>query len=448
MDSSFAIVGATLVDGTGRPPIPDSVVIVAGGRISRVGRVSDTAVPEHVPTTDAHGKTLLPGLIDAHTHVGTKVAAVDMNVTDKEAFREAFLSWFRAHGITAVRCTGMPDTTDTFRLLKTGRPHWPRYFGSGQALDGLPGGPWPGQIKVADADDARQKAQWLLDHGVDFVKTYYHFTPDEQRAVVETAHQGGVRVATHAGHIMTVEEAVLCGVDAVEHVRVGRELVPEDKQAELASLPPRKYDHMMDFRAWRYIDPESDASRRLIELFIERGIFLTPTLIGTAAFLHGDAPDARNPSGMADLPQPLQERWSRSDNTSGYTKEDFRLAKLEFERVMEWVGLAHQAGVPVVAGTDTPSDFIVPGKSLHGELELLVQCGLSPLEAIVSATRRPAELVRQQDELGTVEEGHYADLVLLARDPLADIRNSRSVEAVWKGGVPLDTHPIVLKGGV
>jgi len=446
MDSSFAIVGATLIDGTGIPPLRDSVVMVSGDRIAWVGCSADISLPEHTPIVDGAGKTLLPGLVDAHTHVGTKVACVDVIVDDKESFRETFLSWFPAHGITTVRCTGMPDTTDTFWLLKRGRPHWPRFFSCGQAIDGVPGGRWPGQIAVADEEEARRETQRLLDLGVDFVKTYYHITPAQQRAIVDTAHTGGRRVATHAGYVMTVEETVLCGVDAVEHVRVGRELVPEDKLPELEALPPRKHDQMMGFRAWRYIDPTSDRSARLIELLVERGVFLTPTLAATAAFLCGDAPDARNPDGMADLPLPLQERWHRSDNTAGYTGEDFRLAKVEFGRVMEWVGLAHRAGVPVSAGTDTPSEYLVPGRSLHVELELLVKCGLSPLEAIVSATRRPAELLNQQHELGTIEEGRYADLVLLARDPLTNIRNIRSVEKVWKGGMPLDATPIVPKG--
>jgi imidazolonepropionase-like amidohydrolase len=445
MDPSWAIVGATLVDGTGRPPIADSVVMVSGERIVRVGRTSDTPVPEGVRTVDGRGKTLLPGLIDAHTHVGAVAAATELPPHDREQFREAFLAWFGGHGITTVRCTGMNDTDETFKLMKVGQPQWPRYFGCGQTLDGAPGGPWPGLIVVADENDARRQAQRLLDRGVDFIKTYYHMTPEQERAVVETAHSGGVPVATHAGYRMTVEEAVRCGVDAVEHVRVGRELLPEENRADLAALATRRWDHMFDFRAWRYIDPSSDASTRLIELFLERGTFLTPTLVSMATYLRGDVPEVRNPKGMTELPEPIQARWRTADNTNGYTVDDFRLAKMEFERVMEWVGRAHREGVPIVAGTDTASEFVVPGHSLHDELELLVACGLSPLEAIVAATANAAELLRHKNEFGAVRQGLYADLLLLGADPLAAIRNSRSVEAVWKGGLALDTKAFAVK---
>jgi imidazolonepropionase-like amidohydrolase len=433
----FAIVGATLIDGTGRPSIPDSVVIVDGERIVRVGRRSDTPVSEGVRQVDGQGKTLLPGLIDAHTHVGSVMAALDVPDEDKDGFREEFMSWFRRHGITTVRCTGMTDTTDVFQMLKTGRPHWPRYFGCGQTLDGAPGGPWTGLIVVADADDAGRQAQRLVDHGVDFVKTYYYMTSAQERAVVATAHRAGIPVTSHAGHRMTVEEVVRCGVDAVEHVRVGRELLSAEQLAELETLPARRWDHMFDFRAWRYIDPSSDASTRLIELFLERGIFLTPTLLSTATYLRGDDPALHQPTGITELPEPLLARWRGGSNTEGYTDEDFRRGRAEFERVIDWVGRAHRAGVPIAAGTDTASEYLVPGESLHSELELLVASGLGALDAIAAATGNAATLLRRQNEIGSIRQGLYADLVLLGEDPLADIRNTRSVEIVWKGGSEL-----------
>ena len=158
-------------------------------------------------------------------------------------------------GITAVRDTGSPDLDVTFPAFKRGRAGWPRFFGSGPNLDGHPGGPWQGLRSLRTATEARASVRELAEGGVDFVKLYVWMPAELVRAAADEAHRLGLRVAAHVGHVLTVDEALDLGVDAFEHVRIGRELVPPERREELAAVHPRRHDPMASFAAWRYIDP-------------------------------------------------------------------------------------------------------------------------------------------------------------------------------------------------
>lgn len=431
---ALAIVGGTLIDGTGRLPIRDSVILIAGERVVNVGRRDDLILPDGISRVDATGRTIVPGLIDAHSHPGPVAANTDFPTEDPESLTDWFMRRFVEYGITTVRCTGMPEAGPTFRMLKRGKVGWPRFFGSGPNLDGPPGGPWPGLIVVRSPEEARDRTRSLIDAGVDFLKTYVWMSADLQRTVVKTAHERGVAVATHVGHVITVEEAILAGVDALEHVRVGRELVPEEHRPELDAIKSREHDYLMSFLPWRYIDPASDRAGRLIGLMVERGVFLTPTLSLAVTVTRGDEPEGTRPEGMEEMPAVIREIWSRDTIPVDWTEDDFRWGKIELARQMAFVGRAHEAGVRIAAGTDTPNPFVIPGKSLHGELQLLVECGLRPMDALVAATGRAAELLGQQNTLGTVEKGKLADLVILDNDPLQDIRNTLSISSVMMSG--------------
>jgi imidazolonepropionase-like amidohydrolase len=429
--------GATLIDGTGRAPIDDSVVLVAGERIANVGRRADTPVPDDCERVDLTGKTIIPGLIDGHAHVAAVAGNLDFKAEDPEAVRELFLREFIEHGVTSVRDTGGPDAGPIFHLLRAGRSRWPRIFGSGPNLDGPPGGPWPGLLVVQDSQHAREMVRGLIAAGVSFLKTYIWMSTDVLTAVVEEAHASGVRVAAHVGHAITAKEAILCGVDALEHVQIGRELVSADQLPLLRTLPARTHDAIFDSRSWRFIDPASPPADRLIELMVQRGVFLTPTLTVARTVHHGDDPRVVAPEGIQRMPQEFREQWELDAYTIDHTAEDFAHAKVQMAKQMEFVGRAHEAGVSIVAGTDTPNPFVLPGVSLHDEMGLLVDCGLSPMEALVSATGRAAQLLGEQNHLGTVEKGKLADVVVLDADPLKDIANTRRVRAVLKSGQTL-----------
>jgi imidazolonepropionase-like amidohydrolase len=424
-----AIVSGTLIDGTGRPPAPDMVVLIEGDRIIARFRRGERAVPADASIIDATGSFVLPGLIEGHGHVAVLASLAN----DGGQLLDSFMEQQITHGVTTIRDTGGPDLAEPFQNLTVGQPHWPRFFGSGPNLDGLPGGPWPGMWKTDDPDEAREMVRREAAGGVAFIKVYAWMKPDVLRAVTDQAHALGLIVAGHVGHATTVEQAVRYGLDALEHVRVGPELLSPDQTAELAALPYRYHDECASFRPWRFIDVAAGVCQDLIGLLAERAVVLTPTLYLTQRLLRPAMPAAA-PSPAAPSTDVLRAGLEDEAIARDYTPEDFTWGEIEFARVLEFVGAAHRAGVPLVAGTDAPSADVLPGASLHGELELLVRCGLSPLEAITAATSEPARLLHQQHTLGTVENGKLADIILLSKDPTVDIRHSNSVHTVIKGG--------------
>ena len=224
------------------------------------------------------------------------------------------------------------------------------------------------------------------------------------------------------------------GVDSLEHVRVGPELVPEADREAFEGLRLRSWDPLVSWMAWRFVDPASERAGRLIELMAERGVIMTPTLTLSQSILLSDEPAVVRPPGSDTLPKSVRDEWDRLAVTFDFTEDDFRQGRVELARQMEFVGRAHRGGVKIAAGTDVAMPYVVPGAGLHGELKLLVDSGLTPMDALVAATGQAAELLGQQNNLGTVEKGKLADMVILDADPLEDIRNIGRISQVLKAG--------------
>ncbi len=432
-----ALVGGRVIDGTGRVPIDDAVVLIDGERIDAVFRRGEMEFPADTEVVDISGSTVIPGLIDCHVHVGVLADNSFLQVEDPTGLADLFMTTLLSHGVTTVRDTGNFDPDEVFRTFKAGRANWPRFFGAGTILDGPadPPAPWRWLAIIDDEDSARREASKLIDAGMDFLKVYVWATLEVLRAVVSEAHRRGVRVAAHVGHMVTVEEAVKVGVDALEHVRIGRELVPEDRMDEFNGLTGRILDPLVGWQPWRFVDPESDLADNLISMMAEKGTYITPTLTLSQAILLGNTPEAVNPAGLDEMPGAVQEQWSQYAYPFDYSETDWEAAPVELRNQMAFIGRAQQGGVNVTAGTDLTNPFVVPGHSMHEELRLLVEgCGFSPMDAIVAATSRAADLLGQGDELGSVEKRKLADLVVLESDPLDDIRNTQRIAAVYKGG--------------
>ncbi len=432
-----ALVGGRIIDGTGREPIDDGVVLIDGERIDAVFRSGEMEIPADAEVVDISGSTVIPGMIDCHVHVGVLADNSFLQVEDPGSLADLFMTTLLRHGVTTVRDTGNFDPGEVFRTFKQGRDTWPRFFGAGTILDGPadPPAPWRWLAIIDDEETARTETARLVDAGMDFIKVYVWARLPVLRAVVSEAHKRGVRVSAHVGHVVTVEEAVKVGVDALEHVRIGRELVPEERQADLEALAGRILDPLVGFQPWRFIDPGSDLANGLIALMAERGTFITPTLTLSQSILAGNTPQAANPPGLDEMPDAVKEQWNQYAYPFDYSETDWEQAPVELRNQMTFIGRAQRGGVKVTAGTDLTNPFVVPGHSMHEELRLLVEgCGFHPMEAIVAATSRAAELLGQSNDLGTVEKRKLADLVVLDADPLEDIRNTRRISAVYKGG--------------
>jgi imidazolonepropionase-like amidohydrolase len=442
----IAVVGGVLIDGTAGLPGEPTTVIVDGGLVTAVGPVTITPVPLGSTVIDARGKYLTPGLVDMHVHV----------YTPEKWHPELFL----AAGVTTVLDLGgqLHDLAAFRAAVESGARPGPRILYTGPMLeegDMYPG--FAGFCRRFDATRVEAEVDALADAGVDGIKLYVTVRPDTARRACARAHARGLPVFMHQ-HATCGAEAALAGVDSVEHVNVFGQLAPRGFElAEPGKLNPFEYGGWL----WRWLDaldPRSDAVRRLYDELIAAGTALDPTLVLYAA-RPGAIGDDVGDTSMDDpertrllplLPAPVAKelvaRWTERRAAAHGASETAKLRmRRAWDNILGLVGGFHRAGGMVLAGTDCPNVAIVSGFSLHRELELLVRAGLSPLEAIVAATRRPAERLGKRDVFGTIAPGRVADLLVLAADPRADIRNIRRIERVIAGGVVHDPDSL-LKG--
>jgi len=430
-----AFVGATLWAGGQRQVIEDSLVLVEGEKFLWVGRQADRAVPEGVAVVDVSGKWIIPGLVEGHCHVSGFASAAYHPGLGKYAAAPGVMEEFARYGITTVRDTGGPDI-ESMQLLQSHDQPWPRFFGSGPNLDGHPGGPWKGIWKTEDPAEGVEYVRLEHEAGANFIKIYAWMSAEVMQEVVDEAHRRGLRVAGHVGWRVTVEEAVKMGVDAFEHVRVGRELLTKEQLDQIDAMPLRYHDELASSIPWRWADPDGPESTRVLELLAEHGVFITPTLVVHERVLH--ATEVISPE---DEDENVSEAFAAHDDGAGlsrdYSAEDIAFGRLEFERISRFVARASETGVTIIAGSDTPSASIRPGLSLHEELELLVAAGMSTVEVLRAATCAPAAFLGQSHQQGLVANGYLADFVVLDADPMSDIKNTTAIASSWRSGAQL-----------
>lgn len=389
---TIAIVGATLIDGRGGAPVADAVVIVRGERIVAAGTRTAIGVPSDAEVIDARGLTLLPGLIDAHFHIDGD---------------DELPSLFLSHGITSARDPGQwIEAYDNTRKL--GKP-LPRLFLAGPHLDTPPPAYPADSFIVRDADETRVAVNRFIDQGASVIKVYFRLPLGLIKVTTETAHARGVPVTSHL-EIVDAADAIRAGVDGIEHVTsLGTALVPlreaeKYRQAVLADNNARRDGR---YKMWSGIDLQAPRVQPLLDLLVKRGTFLSPTL---AVF----------------------ERRSGDQGAS-------EMHVHGFENMLRFVGLAKKAGVHVVAGSHSAVPHAERGWAYQRELELLVESGLTPSQALVAATMENARFFRSADRLGSIEAGKLADLLLVEGDPLANISAMRRVRRVMLNGVWVQT---------
>ena len=400
----LAIVGATLIDGTGRAAIPDSAVVVENGRIAQAGPRANVTIPKSAKMIDARGKTLLPGLWDMHAH-----------------FEQ--VEWgpiYLASGVTTVRDCGneLEFITAARDSVSAGHGLGPRILAAG-VVDGSS----DFTIGVEKADTPEQARMWTdryHDAGFQQMKIYSSVKLAELKAVADEAHRLGMTVTGHVPEGLNAYQAIDAGQDQVNHIQYIADIMHAPLPISASRAERRA--------ANASVDVNSLEAQKAIAFLKAHGTVVDPTLSLFELFSATTAtPVSSFEPGIAKVAPELRAQLADVGPPSDRSAAQKKL----LESGIRIVGALHRAGIPIVAGTDQA----VPGHSLHRELELYVQAGFTPLEAIQSATIVPARAMRLEDETGTIEPGKRADLTILNADPLTDIRNTRQVDSVVTNGV-------------
>jgi len=413
-----------VVHGDGRVT-PRATVVVRGATITHVEPVAQerpaAAEPPASRVVDASGKTMIPGLIDAHVHVEPWTPAV-----------------FLKYGITTVRDLHS-DAAVIFPMAREDAPARPRIITSGPLIDG-PGSFWKNATRVGTVGEARAAVRAQVDAGAKVIKVYTRLEPALVAVIAAEAAARGVPVAAHLGKTTAVQAAE-AGVASIEHLSG----IPDAASDDPGRLFRAHDDFLGGWTAFELEWQRVPAARleAVARQLAARGVVIVPTLALHEAFSRmADAGLMQEPS-LADVPPAvLRDAWNPADimGRARWTPGTLAQFKQTLPVLQRFVGLYARLGGRIAAGTDTPQQFVVPGVSLHRELELYVASGLSPAAALQTATQAAAALLGVQDRVGTIGAGMAADFILLDGDPLADIRNTRKIAMVVKDGVVLGTR--------
>ena len=392
-----AFVGARLIDGTGKAPIEDAVLVVRDGRIEAAGPSDIVKIPEGSESIDATGKTIIPGIINSHGHVGGTLGLEAGHYSEENVSRQLRLN--ARYGVTTVVSLG-DDEEAAFRLRdRQDNPSLDRarIYAAGTV------------ITAETPDEARKKVDEVLALNPDFIKfrvddnlgTTKKMPPEVYEAIIDQAHQSNVRAAAHVFYLEDAKSLLRSGLDYLAHsVR------------------------------------DEDVDEELIGLMKEKNVCLCPTLTRElSAFVYEDVPEffedpffrkEADPEVLAQLENPERRKEVQESPSA-------QLYKQALDEASRNVKLLVDGGATVAFGTDSGPPARFQGFFEHLELELMVEAGLTPMQALVSATGGAARCLNLS-ELGTLEPGKWADFIVLERNPLEDIKNTRSLESVWIAG--------------
>lgn len=442
--TALVLANVTVIDGTGAPPRPGMTVVITAGRIAAVGKAGELRPPAGADLIDASGKFLIPGLMDMHVH---------------SAWDPYFVGpLMLANGVTGVRdlfAADWPAVQARRRDVAEGRARGPRILGAGPIVDG-PSGPWPGSTIVATGAEARAAVDRVKAAGFDYVKVYSGLSRESYFAIADQSKRDGIPFLGHLPDVISATEASNAGQRSLEHL-YGLSLATSNREDELRRQvvnpgpAPKGRDPRMvaiDVERAELDSYRAEKAESLYATFRRNDTWLVPTLtvIRNAALI-GDpryVDTLRQTPQIRYVPRLLAMMWNLALRFAGQPlpAEAVAVKRRYFAWQLSAVGAMQKAGVGLLAGTDTPNAFVYPGFSLHDELGLMVQAGLTPMEAIQAATRNPARFLGKLDEMGTIETGKIADLDLLDANPLDDISNTRALHAVILGGRLLPRHAL------
>lgn len=392
----LVLLGGTLIDGTGKPPVTNSAVVIQRDRIVAAGPRSEITIPTGARVVDASGKYILPGLWDMHSHL----------------YQVELGPAYLAAGITTARDVGndIEFGTSLRDAAKQGRGIGPRLL-----LDGYIDGKndfHSFDVQVGTPAEARAAVRRYKDAGFEQIKIRDNVKLDILKVITAEAHRLGMTVTGHVPKGMNALQAVEAGMDQLSHLNfVATGFFPKLERGDLEVS----------------IDLDSPDSKNALRVFKEHSTVVDPTIAVLELMTRPkNMPIESFEPGRANIAPELIEQIDKK----GAPVEQAEAVRLVMETLFKIIGALHRAGVPIVAGTDVG----VPGHTLHRELELYVKARMTPMEAIQAATLTPSRVMKLENEVGTIEPGKRADLLILAGNPLENISNIRTIKFVVTQG--------------
>ena len=457
----IALVDVRVVDIESGEIDSNHTVLISGNQITRVAYSESLDVPSDAKIIDAGGKYVIPGLWDMHSHTW-----------NAEDTRSTVLPLNIAYGVVGIRnmagdCHG--STSDcanraTFEQIQAIKDDiesekliGPRIYQASAFLDGNHS-IQESSLIITDPEEARQVVKKHKESGFDMLKVYAYLMPDVYYALVDEAANQGIPFAGHVPWTVTVMDASNAGQKSMEHgfglieAASGMEDTFINERIEVLKSdsftredrfnflfgPEGQVRQMIDMEEGRFVFVDS-LFQEVTKTLIKNETWLVPTLTMNArGYRYGEISDH---DLWKYLPKPVNKRWQTVKNRlEGAPQIEKDFTRLRSATLNKMIKNMHQAGVGLLAGTDCDVDLIVPGYHLHKELHLFVEAGLSPLEALQTATLNAARYFGKVDEFGTIEEGKRADLILLQANPLDDISNTLQIEAIIHDGEYMDRH--------
>jgi imidazolonepropionase-like amidohydrolase len=432
------LTGVNVVDVVEGKIRAGQTVVLNGERIAEIG----PGVKPVGAVVEAAGYYLMPGLWDMHVHFRN-------NPVDRERVLEeenaALLELFLVNGVVGVREMGGDLSDQVLRWreeIRSGKRVGPRILTPGRKLDQQRAA-WPGSITTVTPEEGREAVRQMKRAGADFIKVYYNEAEAEVlKAVIEEAHAAGLKVTGHLPANLTLAAVHEMGLDGIEHGMYLRAVKQADHERMEAERKGRvKAELAMDVAEstrrslWTH---DAEEAKRLYALLARSGFWVTPTLVVEARVRYeiAERDFTGDPRKRYFFPA-IWESWDVKGGTRRAPAQGvLELMKRAARQRREWVLEAHKAGVPLLAGTDcgVSNNYVLPGWSMHEELAAMVEMGLTPAEALRTATVNAAKWRGEEASEGTVEKGKRADLVLLRANPLTAIGAAREVEAVFLGG--------------
>lgn len=426
---TIVLKNVTVIDGTGAAALPNAAIVMSDGKIAWVGPVANLKTPAGAKVEDLSGKFVMPGIIDSHVHIGIMHDVTqDIKYYTRENV-QADLKTYAAYGVTAVQILGTDKDLifDIRKEERAGRPQMARVFtaGQGEVFKGGYGGVLGLNVQVSTPQEARKSVDIQAAKGVDFIKLWMDderktipvkMTYDVSKAIIDEAHKHNLKAVAHIFYLADAKELVREGVDGFAHMVRDR---PVDKQ--LLDMMKSHGTWMVSSTLSREMAYSLAIMPWLQDPFFTRGV--TPGTLSALRGLDREKNVVLGPTRFPGLPYEKKVFWDM-DRTLFQTLENYQAMV--------------KAGINTGMGTDSGPNGRFPGFNAHEEMQMEVMAGRTPLEAIKSATSDNARWLGDQT-IGSIQAGKWADLVVLERNPLSDIRNTETIAAVYIAGNSVPT---------